>query len=145
MLAPTVDAPDAWQLLDEYSFEPVRAQLLDDGTEPEAVERSIEELRRYFKLIALGYRNLGMTSPEVDAAWHAFILHTRQYEVFCQEVFGRFVHHRPLLSTEVGAAAEAAANLRAAYSEVFGQLDPLWVGESKCDGGGGKCQSCNAD
>lgn len=31
----------------------------------------------------------------VDHMWHCFILSTRAYEAFCQEYFGRFLHHVP--------------------------------------------------
>jgi hypothetical protein len=36
-----------------------------------------------------------MISPIVDEVWHAFILFTSDYAAFCDEVFGRFVHHAP--------------------------------------------------
>jgi len=32
---------------------------------------------------------------EVDVAWHAFILHTRDYTNYCMERFGHYVHHEP--------------------------------------------------
>lgn len=31
----------------------------------------------------------------LDEMWHVFILHTREYEAFCMEHFGRFIHHSP--------------------------------------------------
>jgi len=34
-------------------------------------------------------------SDEVDLAWHTFILHTRAYTDYCNEVFGGYVHHEP--------------------------------------------------
>ncbi|MFI0982605.1 glycine-rich domain-containing protein [Streptomyces sp. NPDC021093] len=34
-------------------------------------------------------------SPLVDDFWHAFLLHTRAYQDFCEEMFGAFVHHQP--------------------------------------------------
>ncbi|TMC06755.1 MAG: hypothetical protein E6J41_17765 [Chloroflexi bacterium] len=141
LLDPAQADVSALRQLDQYPFDQVRAQLLADGMEPATVERSIEELRKYFKLIAHGYRDLGMTSPEVDAAWHALILHTRDYAEFCQSVFGRFIHHRPLRGAEVADVAPAA-NLHRAYSAVFGTPDPrVWQEVTKCNGGG-KCQSC---
>lgn len=141
----TLDVPGAtWQQLDDYSFESVRTSLLDDGKDPAMVEASIRDLRRYFKLIALGYRDLGMTSPDVDDAWHALILDTREYAEFCERNFGRFIHHRPLRSSEPEESAKAAANFHAAYTEVFGGL-PAATSNAKCDGGGGKCQSCQTD
>jgi len=32
---------------------------------------------------------------EVDAAWHAFLLHSRDYDAYCRERFGRVIHHQP--------------------------------------------------
>lgn len=34
-------------------------------------------------------------SAPVDAAWHAFLLHTRQYRDYCESAFGAFVDHDP--------------------------------------------------
>ena len=38
---------------------------------------------------------VSMPSQVVDVAWHEFILSTRAYEEFCQNAFGRFLHHMP--------------------------------------------------
>ncbi|KTD21258.1 hypothetical protein Llon_1356 [Legionella londiniensis] len=29
----------------------------------------------------------------IDAMWHAFILHTRDYHLFCTRFFGDYIHH----------------------------------------------------
>lgn len=34
-------------------------------------------------------------SKLIDLAWHTFINHTRTYERYCHDRFGRFVHHEP--------------------------------------------------
>jgi hypothetical protein len=41
--------------------------------------------------------NLGTSVPSesVDEIWHWMILYTQKYGKFCQEHFGRFVHHIP--------------------------------------------------
>jgi hypothetical protein len=31
----------------------------------------------------------------IDEYWHAFVLHTRDYQAFCQKHFGFFIHHSP--------------------------------------------------
>ena len=37
-----------------------------------------------------------ISPPEaVDVAWHAFILHTRDYEDYCRERYGHVIHHQP--------------------------------------------------
>lgn len=55
------------------------------------------ELKRY--LILAGDLNegedLGMMSTEVDNLWHTFLLFTKDYQTFCNEMFGKFIHHVP--------------------------------------------------
>lgn len=34
-------------------------------------------------------------SPLIDDAWHEFLLCTREYQAFCEEFCGGFVHHEP--------------------------------------------------
>ncbi|WP_370412942.1 hypothetical protein [Streptomyces fradiae] len=34
-------------------------------------------------------------SLDVDPAWHTFMLHSQEYADWCQEHFGRFLHHAP--------------------------------------------------
>lgn len=38
---------------------------------------------------------LGMPSVLVDAAWHSFILCTKEYREFCDKTYGRFLDHSP--------------------------------------------------
>ena len=58
--------------------------------------RVFEGLRDYFILCALARgRFVAMPSRVADDAWHAFILHTRYYQDFCNKAFGRFLHHTP--------------------------------------------------
>ena len=53
-------------------------------------------LRQYFQLCRQAKRQLvAMPSQAVDLLWHEFILHTRQYQQFCQQGIGHFLHHVP--------------------------------------------------
>ena len=55
-----------------------------------------EALREYFHLSRkAGRRLIAMPSQVVDAAWHEFILFTRNYAAFCSRALGRFLHHTP--------------------------------------------------
>lgn len=38
---------------------------------------------------------VAMPSKLADEAWHAFILHTRAYEDWCNAAFGKLMHHTP--------------------------------------------------
>lgn len=53
-------------------------------------------LQQYFILCnAAGGGRVSMPSQVVDAAWHGFILFTREYTDFCNKGLNRFLHHVP--------------------------------------------------
>ena len=53
-------------------------------------------LRQYFLAhLKSGRQFVSMPSQVVDDLWHEFILYTRHYEAFCEQAFGRFMHHTP--------------------------------------------------
>lgn len=53
-------------------------------------------LRRFFlTYLHAGFAPVAMPSRVADELWHEFILYTRDYQRFCQEAFGRFLHHSP--------------------------------------------------
>ncbi len=63
-------------------------------------------LREYFHLCRkAGRRMLAMPSQVVDAAWHEFILFTRNYQHFCRKGLGRFLHHTPAEAMKTPTAA----------------------------------------
>jgi len=39
-------------------------------------------------------------APLIDDAWHEFLVFTREYEMFCTEYCGGFMHHQPHHSEE---------------------------------------------
>ena len=56
-------------------------------------------LRQFFLAhLRSGRRYVSMPSQVADDLWHEFILHTRSYEVFCRQAFGRFLHHTPAVA-----------------------------------------------
>lgn len=58
----------------------------------------LKEVERVFdRLIAYLLEDCPAPVPSavVDEAWHSFILHTKDYQNFCREKVGRFVHHVP--------------------------------------------------
>lgn len=67
---------------------------------PSDADRALEGLRQFFLACLRAQRGsisrqLGMPSKVVDEAWHEFILMTRDYEGFCKEAFGKYLHHTP--------------------------------------------------
>jgi hypothetical protein len=52
--------------------------------------------RQWFRLVVRHPRaRMSMPSVVVDDLWHELVLHTREYEAFCDRAFGRFLHHEP--------------------------------------------------
>jgi hypothetical protein len=61
--------------------------------EQQLVGRALKQF--FLAYLKSGRRRVSMPSQVVDDLWHEFILYTRNYEQFCAEAFGRFLHHTP--------------------------------------------------
>jgi len=58
-----------------------------------------QALRQFFlAYLAGGCRPVSMPSQVVDDLWHEFILYTRNYDDFCRQAFGSFLHHTPAVA-----------------------------------------------
>ncbi len=66
------------------------------GVTTERFHTLLPEYQRFMALVA-GYGSIGMCSTEVDLIWHSHILYTRLYTQFCEQIYGRFIHHEPNL------------------------------------------------
>jgi len=126
-----------------YSNEAVIQRIqLDAGVDRDTARTWFNEMLVFLDLVADSRDFLSPPQP-VDVAWHAFILHTRDYEAYCRERFGRVIHHEP--TGEPDPKAYRRAYDRRARQ---GELDPaIWAvpavggaavaSETAGDGGGG--------
>ncbi len=65
------------------------------------VEESIMDYRRFLLLIKKhGGRYELAPTKLIDEAWHQHILFTRKYHHDCAVIFGRYLHHFPVLDNE---------------------------------------------
>lgn len=67
------------------------------------LEEAQEAVRRYknFLILRCKYPHLkGAPAEDIDAVWHAHILHTREYTEDCNKMFGIYLHHAPARGTE---------------------------------------------
>lgn len=67
---------------------------------PELNENELSEIISGLKMFFLMVLNnkgksIAMPSQCVDVAWHEFILCTKDYATFCENAFGKFLHHTP--------------------------------------------------
>ena len=94
------------------------------GIEHDAVPAALTEVIRFLDLIVLSGDTLS-PSISVDLAWHEFILCTRAYAAFCQQHFGRMMHHDPGGSDDKN--RQQFQQTLALYRQHFGEPDPeLW-------------------
>ena len=78
------------------------------------LDRVLSGLATWFQLShAAGRSVLSMPSQVVDAAWHEFILFTRNYRSFCHKALGRFLHHTP--AEAMRSPTEAQEGIRRAW------------------------------
>jgi hypothetical protein len=69
-----------------------------------------EGLRQFFlAYLNSGRREVAMPSQVADDLWHEFILYTRDYGRFCNQAFGRFLHHTPAVALREGARRDNSA------------------------------------
>lgn len=73
--------------------------------------------------------------PAIDTGWHEFILFTKDYDGFCSDKFGRFIHHQPYRASEqVRVDGSRLARTLELAEGIFGGLSVNWKpGQSKCN------------
>jgi hypothetical protein len=65
-------------------------------------------LRQFFLgHLQSGRKFVAMPSQVADDLWHEFILYTKNYQQFCQQAFGRFLHHAPAVVMSKGQLDDA--------------------------------------
>ena len=87
---------------------------------------------------------------DVDKAWHAFLLHSRDYEAYCNERFGKVIHHQPSDEPDPEAYRRAYKRRRKYDSGANAAIWPLPAGTTDDDydsagGGSGGGDSGSGD
>jgi hypothetical protein len=112
------------QVIIDCDFEPVKARLLVDFPNYTAEQLTEMELEvKRFLALALFEPKCGFriaVSEKIDALWHYFILHTREYRRFCAEVFGSYLHHEPILPSQKAELGPDYDRTRKLYATYFG-------------------------
>ena len=81
------------------------------------VALAFEQLRLYFEVYLVysspsSTRQVAMPSKLVDTCWHAFICETREYQAFCESIFGGFLHHGSKVNTNFPLLAISVEDLK---------------------------------
>jgi hypothetical protein len=116
--------------LDSYKAPFLEERLIGNGTfkDRDSFLESFTEFKKYASLSFLSDGGpSGMMSKDIDEVWHQFILFTREYGNFCQESFGRFLHHSPNTTQTTNARKrETTMNFVRSYNQVFGDVPEIW-------------------
>lgn len=117
-------------------------------------EMLFKDTKRFLYLCSC-YRHRGPLSPTaaIDNGWHEFLMFTRDYQEFCEQYFGKFLHHCPFVPW----IAEKPGGIYRTYClarEIFGtELSANWmlaemcadaVEASNCSCGGSCGGGCNS-
>jgi uncharacterized membrane protein YgcG len=121
-----------------YSNESVVKRIqVDAGVDRETARAWFNEMLVFLDLVAGSKEFISPPKP-VDVAWHAFILHTRDYEAYCRERFGRVIHHEPTGEPDPEAYRRAYER-RAQHGPLDGAVwvvpAGLAVGDGQSEGG----------
>ena len=111
-------AQKAVQLLEKLPLLRVKlARALFCGSDE--VQSALEEVIKFLIVAASRSEQPATPSARVDLAWHEFILFTRTYQQFCDENFGKLIHHEPSDNHQENARQYAATLL--SYQSLFGE------------------------
>lgn len=78
---------------------------------PEIAAQYEKEFKKFILLKFAQKRRYGMNG-KVDDYWHTFIVHTEEYQEFCDKLFGRFLHHRPASDSQAKNSMEGLSYFR---------------------------------
>lgn len=103
-----------------------------DQARGEAVAR---ELKRFLIICSISKNKSYAIRGDIDEMWHMFIMFTRRYQKFCENVSGRFLHHVPTEDIEkdipISKTNYSYARTLEAYETAFGEPAPSSVWPSK--------------
>ena len=125
------------QALDQlktFSSESLKENLIHKGVfkNEEEFDELYMEFLKFAYVTKISNEPVAMMSAEVDEIWHQFILYTRDYQKFCNDYLGEFLHHIPSIKTS-DIPVESEEAFRDTYEAHFGPLHSTWLNsESKC-------------
>lgn len=127
------------QLIDTAVFNRLVSRIVeDDGLEVAMATRILEQALVFLKACADNPELLLSPSKAVDVGWHTFVLHTFDYAKFCEGVAGRFIHHNPVRTDDIGTGAALKRTMSALRRTGLRVDEELWRVDSA------DCNQCHA-
>jgi hypothetical protein len=138
------DYQDHLDKLEDFEAHYLEKKLLQERVfnSREEYQEAFTEFKKYAALSNIFEgEQLGMVSEKVDAVWHQFILFTKNYEQFCNDYLGRFLHHFPNLDKDKRDNG-SVKSFRERYTQVYGKIPEIWGLESNCTGSDPAPENC---
>lgn len=127
-------------LVDEYLFDRlVRRIMVDHGQDRATAERTMDQALVFLAACAENTSTPLSPSEWVDIGWHVFILFTREYAEFCEQIAGRFLHHVPddeadLTDTDLRGCRGRMTDTLAALNATGLWVDQeMWMRATECN------------
>lgn len=124
------------------SFEPPALLIRRFCTEHSVCEAEaharFEETKKFLVLCANNRRMSYSPSKTVDAMWHQFMLHSRDYFNFCGLV-GGYIHHQPSERPQPECYARTIEDM----PKLFGEINQVYWEEKSADCDDGSVSSCD--
>lgn len=139
----------AFERKKRFDFAPlVQRYAKEYGLNQEESQEHIDEMCRFLCLAGSTRSSYSMMGP-VDHAWHTFILFTKMYSDFCNEIAGKYIHHNPgeILTGTRDSYVGGYNNLLADYERAFGTNPPphIWPQITATAADDISCISCNCE
>lgn len=118
-----------------------------------------EELKK-FLFICKKYEGSFSPSKVIDDIWHTFILFTKDYQIFCSQYLGGFIHHSPDIDISEKSKKANNRKYRNLYTNLVHEFgvpsEDCWhipvkqvslsvAGDCTGDGGDGNCSGGQGD
>ena len=114
-------------------IESVMAFPLEDVLKKYSIQHSIpieiareheREIKRFLALCILNPKSeYGMRGP-IDEIWHTFILFTKKYHDFCNNIAGFYIHHFPSVPGDKSSDEKPYLKFLKDYKDTFGEEAP---------------------
>ncbi len=102
----------------------VARYMKDEGLTKQIALEHEREMKRFLAMCAMHPKACyGMKGP-IDEIWHTFLMFTRDYAEFCQQVAGRFIHHVPETGKCKSKSSKNYLVFLSDYETVFGHPAP---------------------
>lgn len=114
------------------------------GISEEDAHLLFEDMKRFMFIAGTSKHPIAPSAP-IDEAWHNFILFTKDYDGFCREHFGTFIHHVPTNPKDPSSRDRASLKraIDLARSTFGNELSKNWLGQADCEDSPPECEQCS--